>query len=274
MNKTNQANSNIEKALLTAIILTITYFIIEIIGGLISGSLSLLSDAGHMLRDVLALFISLGALKLAKKIPSKTKTFGYHRIEIFSAFLNGLLLIVISVWILKEAFHRFYLPRTIESHTMFFVAVIGLIVNIYVAIKLHGSEDLNIKSAFYHVLTDTLSSAAVIFASIWIYFKQQYIIDTLLSVAISIFLILSAITLLKESIFILLEFTPRNIKFDDIIKDIETVAGVNGIHNVHLWSLCSNINVLDAHIYCTENDLCRIEEIKQEIKMRLSKYNI
>jgi len=166
-------NNNVEKSLKIAIILTSIFFVVEIIGGLISGSLSLLGDAVHMFRDVFALLISLSAINLAKKLPSRTKTFGYHRVEIFASFLNGILLLVVSGWIFWEAYQRFFTPEPIESITMFVVALIGLLVNLYVASKLHGSHDLNVKSAFVHVLTDTLSSIAVIFASIWIFFTNQ-----------------------------------------------------------------------------------------------------
>lgn len=263
-----------EKSLKISIVLTSIFFGVEIIGGLISGSLSLLGDAGHMFRDVFALFLSLSAINLSKKLPSKTKTFGYHRIEIFSAFLNGILLIGISTWILGQAYQRFYAPRPIKSTTMFSVAMMGLAVNLYVAFKLHGSHDINIRSAFFHVLADTISSGAVILASILIFFTGKTIFDPILGIGIAIVIILSGFKIVKDSITILLEFKPRNIDFDQVIKDIEQVKGVQGVHNVHLWSLCSNINVIDAHIYTTESDILEIEGIKREIKIKLEKYKI
>lgn len=268
-------NNNIEKSLKIAIILTSLFCIIEVVGGLISGSLSLVGDAGHMLRDAFALFISLGAINIAKKLPTKTKTFGYHRIEIFAAFVNGILLIGISGWIFWEAYQRFFTPKPIESTTMFIVALIGLLVNLYVAFKLHGSHDLNVKTAFMHVLTDTLSSIAVIFASIWIFLTNQTIVDPILSIAITVFILFSASTIMRDAVRILLEFTPKDIDFNEVIKDIENVKGVQGVHNVHLWSLCSNINIIDAHIFTTESDTwAKIEKIKKEIKKSLEKYNI
>lgn len=267
-------NNTIEKSLKIAIVLTSVFFVVEVIGGLISGSLSLLGDAGHMFRDVFALFISLGAINIAKKLPTKTKTFGYHRIEIFAAFVNGILLIGISGWIFGEAYPRFFTPKPIESTTMFIVASIGLLVNLYVAFKLHGSHDLNVRSAFMHVLTDTLSSVAVIFASVWIFFTNQTIVDPILGMAIAVLILFSASTVIRDAIRILLEFTPKDINFDDVIKYIENVKGVQGVHNVHLWSLCSNINVMDAHIFTTESNMVKIEKIKKEIKKGLEKYNI
>ena len=263
-----------EKSLKLAIILTFIFFLIEVIGALISGSISLLGDAGHMFRDVFALLISYGSINLAKKLPTKTKTFGYHRVEIFGAFLNGLLLFGMSIWIFWESYNRYYSPEPIDSVVMFIVALAGLVVNILIVLKLHGSHDVNIKSAFFHVLTDMLSSVAVIFAAIWIFFTNQTIIDSLLGMIIGAFILYSALIIIKDTVRIILEFTPKDIDFDEIVRDIEDVNGVDGVHDVHLWSLCSNINVIDAHIYTRENDMSNIELIKNEIKTRLQKYNI
>jgi cobalt-zinc-cadmium efflux system protein len=263
-----------EKSLIIAILLTSTFFVVEVIGGFLSGSLSLLGDAGHMFRDVFALLLSLSAVKIAKKLPTKTKTFGYHRLEIFAAFLNGLMLIGISCWIFWEAYHRFVAPKPVRSIAMFIVAFIGLLVNLYIARRLHGNQDLNIKSAFLHVLTDTISSAAVIFASIWIFFTKQIIIDPIMSVGIAFFVLISALPIIKDTMRILLEFTPKDIDLDEVIADIEKVNGVEGVHNVHLWSLCSNVNIIDAHIFAKETDMLKIEEMKHEIKRKLEKYNI
>jgi cobalt-zinc-cadmium efflux system protein len=263
-----------EKSLKLAIVITAVFFGVEVIGSLISGSLSLLGDAAHMLRDVFALFISLSALNLAKKLPTKQKTFGYHRTEILAAFVNGLLLVGISAWIAWEAYQRFSEPRPIRSVTMFIIALSGLLANLYVALKLRGSDDLNVKSAFLHVLTDALSSAAVMGASVWIYFTNQTIVDPVLGLAIAVLILFSSWTIIKDSVHVLLEYTPKNIRFNDVIRDIESVRGVGGVHDIHLWTLCSNVNVIDAHIYTTERDLTQIEVMKSEIKRRLEKYSI
>jgi cobalt-zinc-cadmium efflux system protein len=267
-------DTRIEKSLKLAIVITALAFVVEVIGGLVSGSLSLLGDAGHMLRDVFALLISLAALDLSKKLPTVKKTFGYHRTEIFAAFINGLLLIGISVWIFWEAYRRFSAPRPIRSVTMFIVALIGLLANLYIMFRLRGSRDLNVKSAFIHVLTDALSSVAVMAASVWIFFTGQTIVDPILGLAIAAFILLSSLTIIRDSAHILLEYTPRNVSLNDVIRDIESVAGVGGVHDVHLWTLCSNINMIDAHIFTKERDVLRIEIIKGEIKRRLEKYNI
>ncbi|MGB3863084.1 MAG: cation diffusion facilitator family transporter [Candidatus Aminicenantaceae bacterium] len=266
--------NNFEKYLKIAILLTSIFFVVEIFGGLISGSLSLLGDAGHMFRDVIALVISLSALNISKKLPSKRKTFGFHRVEIFAAFLNGILLLAIGLWILLEAYNRFYSPRPIESTTMLIVALIGLGVNLYVAFKLHGSHDLNVKSAFLHVLTDAIFSLAVILAAILIFLTGKTVFDPILSTIISVIIVFSAFKIVKESVMILLEYTPKDVNFDLVLRDIQQVEGIQGVHNVHIWSLCSNINVMDAHVFTTENNMTKIEAIKNEIKKKLEKHNI
>jgi len=263
-----------EKYLKIAIVLTSGYFIVEVIGGFISGSLSLLGDAGHMLRDVFSLFITLGALKIAKRFPSKTRTFGYHRVEILAAFINGLLLVGISGWIFREAIRRLSEPLPIQSPVMFFVAFIGLIVNLYVAFKLHESNDINIRAAFLHVLTDALASLAVIMASIWIFFTGKTIADPILGGIIAMIVFFSAFTVIRDSLNILLESTPRGINFDDLVIDIEKIKGVEGIHNIHLWSLCSNLNVMNAHIFTDISNMAEIENLKAKIKTKLEKYNV
>jgi cobalt-zinc-cadmium efflux system protein len=263
-----------EKYLKIAITLTSLYFIVEVAGGFISGSLSLLGDAGHMLRDVFSLLITLGAIRIAKRLPSKTKTFGYHRVEILAAFINSLLLIGISFWIFFEAAKRLLAPTPIQSPIMFSVAFIGLIINLYVALKLHKSDDINIRAAFLHVLTDTLASVAVIFASVWIFFTGKTIVDPILGGMIAIFVFFSVFTVIRDSLNILLESTPRGIDFDELVKDIEKIEGVGGIHNVHLWSLCSNLNIMDAHIFTNIRNMAEIENLKAKIKTKLEKYNV
>ena len=262
------------RSLKIAIVLTAVIFLAEVIGGLVSGSLALLGDAAHMLQDVVALLLSLGAIIIAGRLPSPSRTFGYHRVEIGAAVVNGFLLIGVSALIVGEALARFSHPRPIDSSVMLGVAVIGLVANLAAMYILHGSHDLNFRSAFLHVLGDTLSSVAVIVAAIWIAFTGQTFIDPLLSIAIAVLILVSSFSLLREAFRILLQFAPRDVDTEAVIRDIESVAGVDGVHNVHLWSLCSNINVLDAHVYSREPDLHTLEEIKREIKHRLEKYRI
>ncbi|MFA6224602.1 MAG: cation diffusion facilitator family transporter [Methanoregula sp.] len=263
-----------KKPLQLALVITTLFFIIELVGGLISGSLALVSDAGHVFSDVLALLLSLGAITLASRLPSKERTYGLLRAEIFAAFINSLLLMAVSAIILWEAWQRLLNPSPIQSGLMGAVAVTGLIANIAVAFLLHGSHNLNVKSAFLHVIGDAVSSVAVIVAAIWIAFTGQVFVDPLLSGFITVLIIASAAGILRETIALLLQFTPRSVDFDAVIADMTSVTGVSGVHQVHIWSLNSDIHVLDAHIYSCERDVTKIADMKREIKERLENYHI
>jgi cobalt-zinc-cadmium efflux system protein len=262
------------KSMKIALFITVVFLLVEIIGGLLSGSLALISDAGHMFSDVLALILSLGAMTLALQLPTKERTYGYHRGEIFAAFINSLLLIGVSAGILWEAYQRVVNPAPVQGGLMFIVACIGLVANLGVVFLLHGSHNLNVRSAFLHVVGDTISSVAVIVAALWITFTGQVIADPILSGIIAVLIVISAARILRETIAILLQFTPQSVDFDAVVADMTSVKGVDGVHHVHLWSLCSDINVLDAHVYSCERDVEKIELMKQEIKERLKKYRI
>ena len=262
------------KSMKIALFITLIFFLVEVAGGLLSGSLALISDAGHMFSDVLSLVLSLGAMTLALQLPTKERTYGYHRGEIFAAFINSLLLIIVSAGILWEAYQRVLNPAPVQGGLMLIVACIGLAANVGIVFLLHGSHNLNVRSAFLHVVGDTISSVAVIAAALWITFTGQVIADPILSGIIAILIVISAARILRETIAILLQFTPQSVDFDAVVADMTTVKGVDGVHHVHLWSLCSDINVLDAHVYSCERDVEKIEQMKQEIKERLKKYQI
>jgi len=262
------------KSMKIALFITLIFFLVEVAGGLLSGSLALISDAGHMFSDVLSLVLSLGAMTLALQLPTKERTYGYHRGEIFAAFINSLLLIGVSAGILWEAYQRVLNPAPVQGGLMFIVACIGLAANLGVVFLLHGSHNLNVRSAFLHVVGDTVSSLAVIAAAVWISFTGQVIADPILSGIIAVLILVSATRILRETIMILLQFTPQAVDFDAVVADMTSVNGVDGVHHVHLWSLCSDINVLDAHVYSCERDAEKIERMKQEIKERLKKYRI
>jgi cobalt-zinc-cadmium efflux system protein len=157
---------------------------------------------------------------------------------------------------------------------MLIVASIGLLANVFVALSLRGSHDLSVKSAFFHVLTDMLSSLAVVFAAVWIYFTGQTIADPILGTLIAIFVMVSAFRIIRESVHILLGFAPKDVDFQSLMADMESVPGVEGVNNVHLWTLGSGMNILDAHVLTSQKDMRKIEALKSEIKSRLGKYNI
>lgn len=262
------------RSLKIALAITVIFLLVELAGGLIAGSLALVSDAGHMFSDVLAFVLSLGAITLAARLPTPQRTYGFRRAEVFAAFANALLLIAVSAGILWEAYLRATSPVPVQGVLMGGVAVAGLIANAAVACILHGSHNLNIRSAFLHVIGDLVSSIAVIAAAAWIAITGQTFVDPLLSAIIAVLIVVSAAGILRETAVILLQFTPRNIDFDAVVADMRSVPGVSGVHHVHLWSLSSDINVLDAHIYSCEQEAGRMEAIKKEIKQRLVKYRI
>ncbi|MDY6966035.1 MAG: cation diffusion facilitator family transporter [Halobacteriota archaeon] len=267
--------NKVERKLKIAIVLTAVFMMLEIFGGYISGSLALLSDAGHMFRDAFALFVSLFAINIAKRLPTKTKTFGFHRVEIFAALINGFFLLGISVWIFYEGYNRLVSPRPVLGVEMFIIALIGLFVNLYIATRLRGhGHDLNIRSAYIHVLGDTLSSVGVVIGAVWIYFTGQYVIDPVLSFMIGVIIVVTSIGLIRESLVILLEFTPEGIDIDDVIAVMKSVDKVKDVHSIHLWSVCSNVNVLDAHVYVDEERVVKTKEIIEELNQKLLKFNI
>jgi cobalt-zinc-cadmium efflux system protein len=268
------SHSNSTRALKLALIITTAFFILELAGGYLSGSLALISDAGHMFSDVLALLLSLGALKLAAQLPTKERTYGFLRAEILAALINALLLIAVSAGIIWEAYQRIMNPAPVQGLLMGAVAVAGLVANIVVAFLLHGSNNLNIRSAFLHVIGDAVSSVAVIVAAIWISLTGQTLADPVLSGVIAVLILVSAAGILRETLTILLQFTPLSVDFDAVVADMTTVEGVSGVHHVHIWSLSSEINVLDAHVYSCERDAGKIEVMKRDIKERLEKYHI
>ena len=274
MHQDSTGADHYEKSLKIAIVLTLFFFAVEVAGGIFSGSLSLLGDAAHMFRDFFALFISLTAIRLSRRVPTPTRTFGYHRVEIFAAFLNGVMLAGISVWIFTEAWQRLSQPPPIKSLPMLVVAVLGLLVNGFVAFKLHGSHDLNIRSAFLHVLTDFVFSLAVIGAAVWIHFTGQTIVDPVLSMIIGLVIAVSAVSIIRDSVRILLEYTPKDVDMEQIVRDMESIEGVESIHDIHIWSLCSHINAISVHVVTDLKKLEEMDAVKNEIRSRLAVYNI
>jgi cobalt-zinc-cadmium efflux system protein len=262
------------RALWIGVIVTLLVFFIEVAGGYFSGSLSLLSDAGHMFIDASSLLLALSAIRVARSLPTKKRSYGLHRAEIFAAFVNGFLLAGVSGLILYEAYQRFLFPRVVEGTMMLIVALIGLAANVLIAYYLHGSHDLNVRGAFIHVLGDALSSLAVVAAALWIIATGQTLADPILSAGIAVVILITALGVLWESTEVLFQFTPRDLDYDEVIREIAAVQGVLGVHDVHIWSLSSSIRVMDAHIYSCERDTGENEKIKREIKRRLERFRI
>ena len=247
--------SNLKRVLI-ALVLTGVFMFVEIVGGILSGSLALLADAGHMLTDTMALALAAAAFHVSKRPPGGNLTYGYQRFQILAAFVNGLSLLVIVGWILFEAVSRFITPRDVLGETMLVVAVAGLVVNLISFAVLHSGdqENLNIRGAALHVAGDLLGSVAAIVAAIIIIYTGWMPIDPILSVAVAMLILRSAWSLVKRSAHVLLEGAPDWLDVSDMQERIvESVPGVAGIHHVHVWGLTPQRLMLTMHVTLVDN---------------------
>ncbi|MDI6792315.1 MAG: cation diffusion facilitator family transporter [bacterium] len=266
------------KRLGAAIILTVVVMIVEVVGGLLANSLALLSDAGHMLTHIFALGMSFFAIILAARPATKEKTYGYFRAEVLAAFINGIVLLFITIYILYEAVLRIMTPVPVKATEMFLVALLGLIANGASVILLGGvgHKDINIRSAFLHVIGDTASSVAVVIGAIVMAYTGKSIVDPILSVLISVLIVIWAFRLFHESGNILLESAPKHLDIDEVSAFIkEKVEGVNEVHDVHLWVLTSYMYAMTAHILVDDIKISQSEEILRQINQLVAEeFNI
>ena len=240
--------------LTTVLTLTLVFLVVEVVAGIVTGSLALLADAGHMLTDVAGLVLALLAMKLAERKASPRRTFGYHRAEILAALINAVLLVGVAGYILREAWERFRDPHPVPSGTVLVVAAIGLLVNVAGALLLRtGSRrSLNLRGAYNEVVADALSSVGVIAGATVIAFTGFYLVDTLVAVAIALFVLPRSWTLLRETLHVLLEGTPREVDLAALRSAMEGVPGVKTVHDLHVWTLTSGIHALSAHAILQE----------------------
>lgn len=263
-----------KKVLLISFIIITSYMVIEVIGGLLTNSLALLSDAGHMLSDSISLAIALIAFKLGEKVASKSKTYGYKRFEILAAVLNGVTLILIALYIFFEAIQRFANPPEVATTGMLIISSIGLAVNILVAwIMMRGGEteeNLNMRGAYLHVLSDMLGSVGAIMAALLMIFFDWGWADPLASVIVAILVLRSGYFVTKASLHVLMEGTPPNIEVQDVIQTIEETSGIQSIHDLHVWSITSGLNALSCHAVVDEKlTIAESEHILREIEHNL-----
>ena len=252
-------------------VVTFCVFLGELIGGIWSGSLALLSDAAHMMSDVLSLLISWLAIYLSTRPATASRTYGYHRAEVFAALINGVTLIGISGWIFHEAYQRYMSPTEIKVTGMFIVACLGLAGNLLILWKMHGEShgNLNVRSAVLHVIGDTLSSVAVVVGGAIIYWTGWYPIDALLSFLIGGIILIGAVNITREAVHILLENSPRNADANTVATHLQDLDPVKDIHDLHIWSLCSNYCALSAHVVIDENTTLAPDQILEEINAEL-----
>lgn len=260
-----------------SILLNLAITLAQFIGGLVSNSLALLSDAAHNLNDTLSLGIALYARKIGQKKADSANTFGYKRAEVIGAFINLITLIIIAVVLIIEGVERFMNPVSIDGSIMLWVAVIGLAGNVATAILLHSQrkENLNMKSAYLHILSDAFSSVGVILGGWLIVYYQWNWVDSVLTVAIGIYILFHSYHMLRESIDILMEATPGHISLPELENSLKKIDHVEDIHHVHIWNLNESQTLLECHVRIDETNIQYIERIKKAIKDFLSSsYNI
>ena len=271
-------NQTIEKRFLISLILTALILVAEVIGGLWTGSLALLSDAAHVFLDILALGLSYGALRLSALPADDRHTYGFHRFEVIAALANGVTLAGVAIGIFIEAYHRLQAPEPVKSVELLVIATVGLIVNLIVAFVLgghdherdeHEAEDLNVKSAFLHVLGDAVSSVGVIVAALIIWRTGWTLADPLMSVLIGLIIVASSWRVTKASLHILVEGVPEGFHLADVAQTMGGAPGVTDVHDLHVWSLCSGHTALSAHVVVADQSLGQAQVVMDEIKRRL-----
>lgn len=253
----DHSHSRNKKTLLIAFLIITSYMVVEAVGGYLTNSLALLADAGHMLSDSISLGVGYLAFSIGEKAADQMKTYGYKRFEILAAVFNGVTLVLISLYIFYEAYHRFSDPPEIATSGMLAIAVIGLLVNILVAwILMRGGdtkENLNLRAAFLHVLSDLLGSVGAITAALLIIFFGWAWADPLASVVVAILVLISGWRVTKEAVHVLMEGTPKNVDLEQVAQTIEALPGVKSIHDLHVWSITSGKNAMSGHVVVKEH---------------------
>jgi len=256
------------------LVIVLAVMVAEIIGGILSGSLALLGDAGHMLVDALALGLALFAITIARRPATATKTYGYHRVEIMAALANGTILILVSLYIFYEAYQRFLEPPLVQAPLMLLVASIGLIANLTGILVLRKAShgNLNIRAAFWHVAGDTISSVGVIIGGVIIAVAGWYIVDPIIAVLIGGIILWGAVRIVRESADILLEAAPKHIEVDKVIETIKSVSGVEDVHDIHIWTITSGIYALSTHLVIEDQTVSRSAEIVTTVNQELARH--
>jgi len=229
--------------------LTWAFLGVEVVAGIVSGSLALLADAGHMLTDVAGLVLALAAMKFAERPPSPRRTYGYHRVEILAALMNGVVLLAVAGFLLREAWERLQSPRPVATGEVLVVAFAGLLVNAVSAVLLRAGAkgSLNIRGAYNEVLADAVSSVGVIAGAVLIRATGWYRVDPIVAAAIALWVLPRTFSLLREALQVLLEGAPRDVDIAAVREAMESVPGVRKVHDLHVWTLTSGVHALSAH---------------------------
>ena len=266
------------KNLIYSILLNILITIAQIVGGVISGSLALISDALHNFSDVLTLVFSYIAHKLSRRKASIDQTFGFKRAELIAAFVNAATLIIVALFLIYGAVERFFNPHEIKSGLVIWLAILGIAVNGFSAILLKKDADhnLNMKSAYVHLFTDMLASVAVLIGGLLMKYFGWFWVDSVMTILIAIYLIVVGIDLLKTSTKMLMLFTPEHIDIKEIVREVHKISGVGKLHHIHVWHLNDEELHLEAHLDCSENiKMSEFNDLLHEVEQVLfHKFNI
>lgn len=243
------------KNLLFSIVLNIVITVAQIIGGILSGSLALISDALHNFSDVLSLVFSYVAHKLSRKKASVNHTFGYKRAELIAAFVNAMTLIIVALFLVYGAIERFFNPQHIQSGIVIWLSILGIVANglSVVMLKNDADKNLNMKSAYLHLFSDMLASVAVLIGGLLMKYFQWFWVDSVMTLLIAIYLIIVGFDLLKKSTQMLMLFTPDHLDINEIIREVHKISGVNKLHHIHVWYLNDDELHLEAHLDCSED---------------------
>ena len=261
-----------EGRLRLSLLLTFGFVALELVVGLSAHSLALVSDAGHNMTDGLALALSWYALWIARKPASPTRTYGYHRVGILAALANAVTLMVIALFIFGEAFQLFLHPAAVQSGPMIAVALLAVLLNAGIALGLRkaAAHDVNLRSAYVHMAGDALSAVGVVVAGIVVHFTGWVYADPLVSVLIGLFIVYSSWGIVRETINILLEGTPNGLNVDAMAAEMQAVAGVQGVHDLHVWSIADGMNALSCHVDVFEADTSDAARVVRDIKLLLA----
>ena len=252
-------HSHVKTALKPALLITSVFLVAEFIGALYTNSLALLADSGHMLTDVAALSLSLAASWFATRRATPKKTYGFHRVEILAALLNGVILVLIALYIFYEAYGRLTDPPEVRAGWMLLVACVGLLANLISAYLLFGEhrESLNVRGAMFHIVSDAVGSAGAILASLAILFGGYYIADPIISLVVGILILSSSWVLIRDAVDILLEGTPSHVNIVSLQSDLKCIRGVESVHDLHVWTLTSGVLAMSCHVVISEQPVSR-----------------
>ena len=266
-----EKHRNLEKSLGISIALNAIIFIVELVGGILTNSLALISDSLHNLSDFFALILSFIASKVVRWKSNSEKSYGYVRVEIFVAFINSMALVLIGIYIIYEGIQRFAHPEPVAGGWMLIIAVVGFVVNTTATLllKSHAHHDLNMKSAYLHLLTDAVESLAVVVVAGLTAWKDWRLLDPLVSIAIGLFIIKSAWSIVAETVHILTEGTPRGIDLHEVAAYIQSFPGVENVHHLHIWGLSSRMRALSAHVVVRDQLISTSDNIRSQLEKEL-----